>query len=64
MEDLLDLLRVLMTGPDDTPYANECYVLDVSLDGYPQSPPKVNTLPDLQIFLHLEALFRSSGLLL
>ena len=43
-EKRLDLLRVLITGPEDTPYAHGCYVFDVSLAAYPRQPPKVQYL--------------------
>ena len=42
LEDRLDLCRVLIMGPDDTPYANGCYIFDVHLTAtYPSEPPKV-----------------------
>jgi ubiquitin-protein ligase len=45
MESRMDLLRVLILGPDDTPYANGCFVLDVHLPpSYPKSPPLVKFL--------------------
>lgn len=44
VESRLDLLRVLITGPEDTPYSNGCYVFDVWLDNYPAQPPKVKYL--------------------
>lgn len=33
----LDLLRVMITGPDDTPYANGCFLFDINL---PTNYPK------------------------
>lgn len=44
MEDRLDLLRVLIMGPDDTPYANGCFLFDVQLHDYPNRPPRVKFL--------------------
>ncbi|KAJ3296463.1 hypothetical protein HK104_001602 [Borealophlyctis nickersoniae] len=39
-EDRIDLLRVLMVGPEGTPYDNGLFLFDVSLpNDYPQSPP-------------------------
>jgi baculoviral IAP repeat-containing protein 6 len=36
------LWRVLMTGPDDTPYSNGCFIFDCYFPGsYPSEPPKV-----------------------
>ncbi|KAK6180714.1 hypothetical protein SNE40_008714 [Patella caerulea] len=42
-EDRLDIMKVLITGPADTPYANGCFEFDVyfPLD-YPESPPCIN----------------------
>ena len=41
----LDLLRVMITGPDGSPYANGCFLFDISLpSNYPQSAPKVQFL--------------------
>lgn len=41
----LDLLRVMITGPDGSPYANGCFMFDVSLSSnYPQTAPKVQFL--------------------
>ena len=41
----LDMLRVMITGPDDTPYANGCFLFDISMPGdYPKSNPKVQFL--------------------
>jgi ubiquitin-protein ligase len=44
MESRLDLLRVLITGPEGTPYANGMFLLDCYLHDYPHSPPKVKFL--------------------
>lgn len=44
VENRLDLLRVLITGPEDTPYANGCFIFDVWLCDYPKQPPKVKYL--------------------
>lgn len=41
----LDLLRVMITGPDDTPYANGCFLFDIAIPAtYPKTPPKVQFL--------------------
>lgn len=41
----LDLLRVMITGPDETPYANGCFFFDVNLTGsYPKTAPAVQFL--------------------
>ncbi|ESP03094.1 hypothetical protein LOTGIDRAFT_230508 [Lottia gigantea] len=42
-EERLDVMKVLITGPADTPYANGCFEFDVyfPLD-YPESPPFIN----------------------
>ena len=38
-----DLMRVLITGPDDTPYDGGCFVFDVGFPpSYPSIPPKVS----------------------
>jgi baculoviral IAP repeat-containing protein 6 len=38
-----DVLKALIIGPDDTPYANGCFVFDIFIPlQYPQVPPKVN----------------------
>ncbi|KAF4654804.1 ubiquitin-conjugating enzyme E2 Ze [Perkinsus olseni] len=40
-----DLLRALVTGPADTPYANGCFVFDIRVPtNYPRSPPNVSLL--------------------
>jgi len=44
VEDRLDLLRALVLGPEDTPYANGCFVFDIYLQNYPAVPPKVQFL--------------------
>ena len=37
-----DLLRALILGPEDTPYANGCFVFDIWLPPqYPNKPPEV-----------------------
>jgi baculoviral IAP repeat-containing protein 6 len=42
-EERLDVLKVLITGPQDTPYANGCFEFDVFFPSdYPESPPMVN----------------------
>jgi ubiquitin-protein ligase len=41
----LDLLRVMITGPDGSPYANGCFFFDINLPAsYPQVAPKVQFL--------------------
>lgn len=45
INDRLDLLRVMITGPDETPYANGCFFFDVNLTGsYPKKAPAVQFL--------------------
>jgi hypothetical protein len=45
INDRLDLLRVMITGPDETPYANGCFFFDVNLPGsYPKTAPAVQYL--------------------
>ncbi|XP_029637353.1 baculoviral IAP repeat-containing protein 6 isoform X1 [Octopus sinensis] len=42
-EDRLDIMKVLITGPADTPYANGCFEFDVYFpQDYPISPPFIN----------------------
>ncbi|XP_039594997.1 baculoviral IAP repeat-containing protein 6 isoform X2 [Polypterus senegalus] len=42
-DDRLDIMKVLITGPADTPYANGCFEFDVYFpQDYPNSPPLVN----------------------
>jgi len=39
----LDLMKVLITGPSDTPYANGAFQFDVYFpQDYPNSPPMIN----------------------
>jgi len=41
----LDLLRVMITGPDGSPYANGCFFFDINLPAsYPAVAPKVQFL--------------------
>lgn len=36
--------RALITGPEDTPYANGCFLFDIHLSPeYPNRPPNVHT---------------------
>lgn len=44
MEERLDLLRVVVVGPEDTPYANGCFLFDVQLRDYPNQPPLLKFL--------------------
>ncbi|XP_029377805.1 baculoviral IAP repeat-containing protein 6 isoform X4 [Echeneis naucrates] len=42
-EERLDIMKVLITGPAETPYANGCFEFDVYFpQDYPNSPPLVN----------------------
>ena len=42
-EERLDVMKVLITGPQDTPYSNGCFEFDVFFPSdYPDSPPLVN----------------------
>ncbi|XP_013417535.1 baculoviral IAP repeat-containing protein 6 [Lingula anatina] len=42
-EERLDIMKVLITGPADTPYANGCFEFDVYFpQDYPNSPPLIN----------------------
>uniref|UniRef100_A0A2C9JJC5 Dual E2 ubiquitin-conjugating enzyme/E3 ubiquitin-protein ligase BIRC6 n=1 Tax=Biomphalaria glabrata TaxID=6526 RepID=A0A2C9JJC5_BIOGL len=42
-EDRLDVMKVLITGPSDTPYANGCFEFDVFFpQDYPNTPPFIN----------------------
>lgn len=44
LESDLSRLRVLLTGPLESPYAAGCFLFDVELDDYPNKPPKVKLL--------------------
>ena len=45
LENEMDKLRVLIIGPEDTPYANGCFLFDVTMgNDYPHLPPKVQFL--------------------
>ena len=44
MEGRMDLLRCLIIGPDDSPYACGLFFFDIYLDRYPTGPPKVKFL--------------------
>jgi ubiquitin-protein ligase len=45
VESRMDLLRVLIFGPESTPYANGCFLFDVYLPArYPDQPPEVKFL--------------------
>ncbi|XP_053375851.1 baculoviral IAP repeat-containing protein 6-like isoform X2 [Mercenaria mercenaria] len=42
-EERLDIMKVLITGPEDTPYANGCFEFDVYFpQDYPNAPPYIN----------------------
>ena len=43
-ESRLDLLRVAITGPENTPYAHGVFMFDVYLHDYPESAPQVKFL--------------------
>lgn len=43
-EKRIDLLRALITGPEDTPYANGCFLFDIFAHDYPKQAPKVKFL--------------------
>ncbi len=41
----ISVLRVLITGPHDTPYDSGCFIFDVFIpETFPNTPPKVNLL--------------------
>ena len=41
--EVSSFLQVLITGPEDTPYANGCYEFDVYFpQDYPNAPPCIN----------------------
>jgi ubiquitin-protein ligase len=41
-DDRMDILKALIIGPEETPYANGCFEFDIFLPpDYPNSPPKV-----------------------
>lgn len=44
LESRFDLIRVLITGPEGTPYENGCFFFDVYLRDYPRQAPEVNFL--------------------
>ena len=44
MEGRMDLLRCLIIGPDETPYACGLFFFDIYLGNYPTNPPKVKSL--------------------
>lgn len=38
----MDLVRVLITGPTDTPYSRGCFVFDINYPAsFPNNPPLV-----------------------
>ena len=42
-ENRMDIMKVLITGPDGTPYSNGCFIFDVYFPNeYPTSPPSIN----------------------
>lgn len=42
-EQHMDIMRVVITGPDDTPYSNGCFLFDIYFPPtYPNTPPLVN----------------------
>ena len=44
MEGKMDHIRVLIFGPEDTPYANGCFLFDLVLNDYPRQAPKCQFL--------------------
>ena len=44
LESRTDLIRALITGPEETPYANGCFLFDIALRDYPARPPQVQFL--------------------
>ena len=44
VENRLDLLRAIITGPEETPYSNGIFVFDIYLGEYPAKPPNVQFL--------------------
>jgi len=44
-EQRLDVCKILITGPDKTPYENGCFLFDMYLDStYPKKPPNINLM--------------------
>ncbi|GKY90352.1 hypothetical protein MPSEU_000009200 [Mayamaea pseudoterrestris] len=43
-ESRMDIIRAVITGPDETPYANGCFLFDIYLNDYPKLAPQVNFL--------------------
>jgi baculoviral IAP repeat-containing protein 6 len=42
-ENRMDIMKVLISGPDGTPYSNGCFLFDVYFPNeYPTSPPSIN----------------------
>lgn len=42
-ENRMDIMKVLITAPDGTPYSNGCFLFDVYFPNeYPTSPPSIN----------------------
>lgn len=42
IDSRLDMVRVLITGPDGSPYANGCFMFDINLtSSYPKGSPQV-----------------------
>ena len=44
LESRLDLLRILITGPEETPYQHGIFLFDCYLYDYPRNPPKLKFL--------------------
>ena len=44
LESDLSRLRVMLTGPLDTPYAAGCFLFDIELPNYPSAAPKVKLI--------------------
>lgn len=42
-ENRMDIMKILITGPDGTPYSNGCFIFDVYFPNeYPTTPPSIN----------------------
>ena len=42
-DDKPTIIRVLITGPEDTPYSGGCFLFDIFFPGtFPDKPPEVN----------------------
>lgn len=58
MNGRLDLLRAMITGPEDTPYANGVFFFDIFLpSSYPSKPPQVKIVTTGKKEMSMFALF-------